>query len=209
MKAPAEKSQDKTRHTVSHEVSQQQDRSDAELQFVDNRAETASLRQFQEAANNSQRTQGLAQLKAMMNSSPRSGAMQSLQAMVDNSPRRASMGLQTGSDDVTVQRVEDEEVLQGKFAAESPAQLAQPSIAKPNNTGLPDNLKAGVESLSGLSLDNVKVHYNSSEPAQLNAHAYAQGMDIHVSPGQEQHLPHEAWHVVQQAQGRVKSTVQM
>lgn len=87
------------------------------------------------------------------------------------------------------------------------AQRAQE--VKPNNTGLPDNLKSGIESLSGISMDNVKVHYNSSQPAQLNAHAYAQGSDIHIAPGQEQHLPHEAWHVVQQAQGRVKPTMQM
>jgi hypothetical protein len=79
----------------------------------------------------------------------------------------------------------------------------------PNNTGLPDNLKHGIESLSGMSMDNVKVHYKSSKPAQLNAHAYAQGADIHLAPGQEKHLPHEAWHVVQQAQGRVKPTMQM
>jgi len=76
-------------------------------------------------------------------------------------------------------------------------------------TGLPDQLKAGVESLSGMSMDHVQVHYNSPQPAQLNAHAYAQGGEIHVAPGQEQHLPHEAWHVVQQAQGRVKPTAQM
>ncbi|WP_235425582.1 eCIS core domain-containing protein [Cellvibrio mixtus] len=80
---------------------------------------------------------------------------------------------------------------------------------KSNNTGLPDNLKAGIENLSGISMDHVKVHYNSEKPAQLNAHAYAQGSEIHVAPGQERHLPHEAWHVVQQAQGRVKPTVQM
>jgi hypothetical protein len=53
------------------------------------------------------------------------------------------------------------------------------------------------------------VHYNSSQPAQLDALAYAQGSDIHLAPGQERHLPHEAWHVVQQAQGRVKPTLQM
>ncbi len=81
--------------------------------------------------------------------------------------------------------------------------------AKPNNTGLPDNLKAGIENLSGVSMDHVKVHYNSDKPAQLQAHAYAQGSDIHVAPGQEKHLPHEAWHVVQQAQGRVQPTMQM
>ena len=83
------------------------------------------------------------------------------------------------------------------------------SIPRENNTGLPDQLKSGIESLSGISLDDVKVHYNSPQPAQLNAHAYAQGSDIHVAPGQERHLPHEAWHVVQQAQGRVKPTLQM
>ncbi len=57
-------------------------------------------------------------------------------------------------------------------------------------------------------MDNVKVHYNSSKPAQLQAHAYAQGTDIHIAPGQEKHLPHEAWHVVQQKEGRVKPTTQ-
>ena len=80
---------------------------------------------------------------------------------------------------------------------------------RPNQTGLPDGLKSGIESLSGMSMDNVNVHYNSSQPAQLNALAYAQGSDIHMAPGHEQHLPHEAWHVVQQAQGRVQPTVQM
>jgi hypothetical protein len=78
-----------------------------------------------------------------------------------------------------------------------------------NKTGLPDNLKSGVEALSGISMDKVRVHLNSAKPAQLSALAYAQGTDIHVAPGQEQHLPHEAWHVVQQAQGRVQPTMQM
>ncbi|GAB3219247.1 DUF4157 domain-containing protein [Algoriphagus aestuariicola] len=84
-----------------------------------------------------------------------------------------------------------------------------PVQKKENKTGLPDALKSGVESLSGYSLDDVKVHYNSGRPAQLQAHAFAQGIDIHIAPGQEKHLPHEAWHVVQQKQGRVKPTMQM
>lgn len=79
---------------------------------------------------------------------------------------------------------------------------------KENTTGLPENLKAGVESLSGMSMGDVKVHYNSSEPARLDALAYTQGTDIHLGPGQERHLPHEAWHVVQQKQGRVRPTLQ-
>lgn len=79
---------------------------------------------------------------------------------------------------------------------------------RPNPTGLPDGLKAGIEALSGMSLDSVKVHYNSSRPARLNARAFAAGREIHVAPGQERHLPHEAWHVVQQAEGRVAPTIQ-
>jgi hypothetical protein len=84
-----------------------------------------------------------------------------------------------------------------------------PIQRKENKTGLPDNLKTGMENLSGMSLDDVKVHRNSDKPAQLQAHAYAQGTDIHLGPGQEKYLPHEAWHVVQQKQGRVKPTMQM
>ena len=68
---------------------------------------------------------------------------------------------------------------------------------------LPPALKTGIESLSGMSMDHVNVHYNSPKPAQVNALAYAQGADIHVAPGQHRHLAHEAWHIVQQRQGRV------
>jgi Domain of unknown function (DUF4157) len=82
-------------------------------------------------------------------------------------------------------------------------------LVRRNDTGLPDELKSGVESLSGVSLDPVRVHYNSSRPAALDALAFAQGTEIHVAPGQERHLPHEAWHVVQQAQGRVQATAQL
>lgn len=82
----------------------------------------------------------------------------------------------------------------------------QPTQKKANNTGLPDNLKTGMENLSGMSLDHVKVHYNSSKPAAVQAHAYAQGSTIHLASGQEKHLPHELGHVVQQAEGRVKPT---
>jgi hypothetical protein len=123
---------------------------------------------------------------------------------------------------------EEEELLQGKFDAvqrqgpeeeelqmkqrvrtATPAQIEAYPAPRKNNTGLPDNLKSGIESLSGMSMDNVKVHYNSGKPAQLNALAYAQGSDIHVAPGQERYLPHEAWHVAQQAQGRVRPTIQV
>ena len=103
----------------------------------------------------------------------------------------------------------------------NPLQLVVGESAKPNNnplqlqakkenkTGLPDKLKENTEALSGLNMDDVKVHYNSDKPSRLHALAYTQGTDIHITPGQEKHLPHEAWHVAQQKQGRVNATRQM
>src|SRR6476661_5405153 len=70
--------------------------------------------------------------------------------------------------------------------------------AESQSEGLPDSLKAGIERLSGIALDDVRVHYNSVAPKAIAAGAYAQGTEIHVAAGQERHLPHEAWHVVQQ-----------
>ena len=96
------------------------------------------------------------------------------------------------------------------------AQLQAVTKPKPNissqNTdknGLPEELKIGIENLSGMDMSGVKVHYNSSKPASLGALAYAQGLNIYVGAGQEHHLPHEAWHVVQQKQGRVKANAKV
>jgi len=90
------------------------------------------------------------------------------------------------------------------------ANTSEPAVPpSPNRTGLPDALKSGIEDLSGMSMDHVRVHFNSALPASMRAHAYAQGNDIHLAAGQERHLPHEAWHVVQQAQGRVRPTAQL
>jgi len=114
---------------------------------------------------------------------------------------RTQPSLQTQSGAATVaQRMST-----GK-ALEDNRGLAIPTQRQPNQTGLPDNLKSGMEDLSGMRLDHVRVHYNSSKPAAVQAHAYAQGSEIHLGPGQEKHLPHELGHVVQQAQGRVKPT---
>jgi hypothetical protein len=83
-----------------------------------------------------------------------------------------------------------------------------PAPSADGGNGLPHQLRQGVEALSGMSMAGTSVHYNSSAPAQIGALAYAAGNQIHLGPGQEQHLPHEAWHIVQQKQGRVKPTLQ-
>ena len=67
-------------------------------------------------------------------------------------------------------------------------------------------LKDRVESFQ-VKTCPIRVTYNSDKPAQLEANAYASGNNIHLGPGQEKHLPHEAWHVVQQKQNRVKPTI--
>lgn len=77
-----------------------------------------------------------------------------------------------------------------------------------NGNGLPNPLKIGLEHLSGFDFSGVRVHRDSPEPAKLNALAYTRGQNIHLGPGQERHLPHEGWHVVQQLQGRVPPTSQ-
>ncbi|MFC3176875.1 DUF4157 domain-containing protein [Undibacterium amnicola] len=165
-------------------------------EFADLRPRTTTQRQRQDAANHSLQSRQLKTFQHIAQHSGRAAQLKSMGAMMD-AP--------------AVQRMsEEEEATQAKSVSENTAQLETAAeVPKPNNTGLPDNLKSGIESLSGMSMDHVKVHYNSSQPAQLNAHAYAQGSEIHVAPGQEQHLPHEAWHVVQQAQGRVQPTMQM
>jgi hypothetical protein len=130
-------------------------------------------------------------LQELAENSPQVSQLRAFQERANNSPQFNKMAqLQAMADNYS-------------------AQQHQPIQKKKNNTGLPDNLKTGMENLSGMSLDDVNVHRNSDKPAQLQAHAYAQGTDIHLGPGQEKHLPHEAWHVVQQKQGRVKPTVQL
>lgn len=76
---------------------------------------------------------------------------------------------------------------------------------KPNKTGIPDRLKAVVEHFSGLSLDEVRVHYNSDKPAEIGALAYAEYPNIYIAPGEEKHLAEEVWHIVQQMKGEAKA----
>ncbi|HEX7026125.1 MAG TPA: DUF4157 domain-containing protein [Gammaproteobacteria bacterium] len=98
--------------------------------------------------------------------------------------------------------------VQCQFAGNAAPKTTPHIGACQNATGIPAGLKSGLERLSGFDLSPVRVHYNSPKPAQIGALAYAQGSNIHLGPGQEKHLPHEGWHVVQQMQGRVMSTAQ-
>lgn len=93
----------------------------------------------------------------------------------------------------------------GDAAPATPKPMEESSSSHPA-TGLPGQLRAGIEQLSGQDMQDVRVHYASSKPAQVGALAFAQGTEIHLAPGQDHLLPHEAWHVAQQKQGRVQAT---
>ena len=174
--------------------------------LVDNRPQAIARRNLQATADQSPQVQCLAQVQAMIDNSPRVKE----QTQRQDGLARAELQMQAAPGTIQRQDPEDEELLQGRLAdSETPMHFNGDPGRQENRTGLPDNLKAGIENLSGMSMDDVKVHYNSAKPSQLNALAYAQGTDIHVASGQEQHLPHEAWHVVQQAQGRVRPTLQL
>ncbi|MBI3712168.1 MAG: DUF4157 domain-containing protein [Burkholderiales bacterium] len=179
--------------------------------IIDHRPTASAQLQRQKLSDQSQQSAQLKQHLGHLNTDQHTTA----QRQIEEEPTQKKADItQREKEEEPAQRAKlDEEPKQGKFATAQKMKEEEPTQKKSagpiNNTGLPNQLKAGIESMSGMSMDHVKVHYNSDKPAQLNAHAYAQGSDIHVAPGQEQHVPHEAWHVVQQAQGRVKPTMQM
>ena len=81
-----------------------------------------------------------------------------------------SMQRQTPEED------EEEKVLQGKFSpGEAPAQIKGNPDQAENRTGMSGSLQAGLETLSGMDLSGVRVHRNSSKPAQVDAFAYTRG----------------------------------
>ncbi len=209
MNTHTDKTQENKSQSAVRNDSSKQNSAEPSFQFADNRPESAAQRKLNEIVNNSLESTQAGQLKSIADNYSGNaiqmagledeellqGKFEPVQMMIEEEEP-----LQGKFNTIQKQGLEEEELLQGKF---------ETIQKKENNTGLPDDLKSGVENLSGQSLDDVKVHYNSAQPAQLNAHAYAQGTDIHVASGQEKHLPHEAWHVVQQKEGRVKPTMQM
>lgn len=137
---------------------------------------------------------------------------------------------------------EEEELMQGKFVAQreesednkdrqlsgnfdatlsksSADELMQqkPVQKQENKTGMPDEVKAKMESSFNTDFSGVKVHQNSSKAPEVGALAYTQGTDVHFAPGQykpetsqgQQLLGHELAHVVQQSQGRVQPTTEV
>ena len=91
--------------------------------------------------------------------------------------------------------------MEQKVVQKAPEQAKK---SKPNLTGIPTQMKLDFEQRSGLSFDDVWVHYNSDKPRRIGALAYTQIPQVHIGPGQERHLRHELGHVVQQKMGIVR-----
>jgi hypothetical protein len=98
-------------------------------------------------------------------------------------------------------------------------QLMQRKVAQraENKTGIPDEVKARMESSFNTDFSGVRVHPESSAAPAVGALAYTQGTDIHFAPGQfspnnsagQRLLGHELAHVQQQSQGRVTPTTEI
>ncbi|TVQ37899.1 MAG: DUF4157 domain-containing protein [Geminicoccaceae bacterium] len=166
---------------------------------------------WQEQASAAPAARQLGNWQRAASQSPASARASTLQRLADQAkPVQAYGGmeeeelLQGRFRGAPVQRAgfEEEEPLQGRLRG-APVQRTRPLG---EGGRLPVALQQGLEQLSGMALDDVRVHRGSPHPAEVGALAYAQGQDIHLGPGQERHLPHEAWHAVQQRQGRVPVT---
>lgn len=174
--------------------------------LIDNRPQTKNQQALQAMADNNPQGQRMIELQALADQSGPVQRLMQMQAAADNSAHQtAQRQLRERAFSHALQRKESLDENEPQMTALQRRETEKPSV---NRSRIPAPLKAGLEQLSGMDLSGVRVHYNSPKPAQLHAFAYAQGQDIHLGPGQERHLPHEGWHVVQQMQGRVKPTFQ-
>ena len=95
--------------------------------------------------------------------------------------------------------------------------IAREPVQRQNRTGMPDNVKAGMESAFSTDFSGVTVHASSARAPEVGALACTQGSDIHFAPGQfrpdtsagRELLGHELAHVVQQGEGRVRPTCEV
>jgi hypothetical protein len=204
MKSYADKNQDKRKRGVESYFRQQQS-DGAAVQLVDNRTSTVAHRKMAATINASPKQ--VAQRQQLNTLFSHAAQLQLMDEDELQMKTDSAVLQRTGPEEEellqgqfeTAQRqgdLEDEELLQGKFkTAQRQENLEEEGLVQgkfgaspiqrqqdhtPNNTGLPDDIKAGIENLSGYSMDDVSVHYNSPKPTQVQAHAYAQGTDIHM-----------------------------
>jgi hypothetical protein len=110
---------------------------------------------------------------------------------------------------------EEEEEKQAKNQNEEEDVQTKSEPGNPGTqTSMPDKVQQKMEGSFGQDFGDVSIHKDSGKAKNMGALAYTQGKDIHFAPGQynpdsqkgQELLGHELTHVVQQREGRVKST---
>ena len=84
-----------------------------------------------------------------------------------------------------------------------------------NKTGLPDNVKQGMESFFQTDFSSVRIHPESAKAPEVGALAYTQDTDIHFAPGQfkpdtsagKELIAHELTHAKQRKEKQIDPTI--
>ena len=140
-------------------------------------------------------------MQQMANQSPHTQKLAALQRAPDLSP--AVKRLEKSGASAQRMEPEKDELMQGKTIKKCAGQddackqygsAGRSQIRNPRPLGHAD----------GQSVGSPKIQQARASAGRR----FAQDSDIHLDPGQEQYLPHEAWHLLQQAQAQVKPTTQ-
>lgn len=92
----------------------------------------------------------------------------------------------------------------------TPIQAKQAPVNKSHPSDLPLKLAHNIEQSTGVNMEGTKVIQNSSKPGKHNAEALAvDGKEIHLSRGNQQHLPEEAAHIARQRKGNLAPDTKM
>ena len=99
--------------------------------------------------------------------------------------------------------------LEDKMQAKLQKQFSFPNQEaqrEPGGVPLPAAIQKEYEEKSGVPLDDVRVHYDSSIPSEFNAKAFTYGNAIYLGVGEQNSLEHEVVHTIQQKLGIVNPT---
>jgi len=95
----------------------------------------------------------------------------------------ATRGIQSGP--IQMKAVDDEKDIQLKSDPLNKTPQAENSLLpkNTNNTGMPEDIQAKMESALNTGFSDVRVHPNSQKATDLGALAYTRGNDIYFAPG--------------------------
>ena len=119
-----------------------------------------------------------------------------------------------------MQGEDEEELLQGKFVSQLHAEPISAPGGEPahdDKTGLPDDVRQGMEEAIGGNFSSVQFVTESKKAEEVGALAFTQGKNVEFAPGQFKPdttaglelIGHELTHVDQQDKGTVEPTMEI